>query len=96
MSAVRLRIGPGDDAAALVRQAERAESILLFFDPALGVLETAQALAAVGPLAIELAPTARVNAVRASADADAADVEAAARFLEGARSTTGQVIEVSA
>lgn len=96
MSAVRLRIGSGNDAAALVRGAERAESILLFFDPALGVLETARARAAIGPLAVELAPATRVNALVPSADAHPEDVETAARFLEGARSTTGQVLEISA
>lgn len=89
----RVRIGPGDDVAALVRAAE-GESVLLVLDPALNPLELARARAAIGPLAVERAPGTRVNALLAAAGADPADAEAAARFLEGARSTTGQVLEV--
>jgi hypothetical protein len=89
----RVRVGPGDDIAALVRAAA-GDSVLLVLDPALGPLAAAQARAALGPLAIERAPGTRVNAVAPTGDADPADVEAAARFLEAARSTTGQVLEI--
>lgn len=90
----RLRIGPEDDIAALVRAAA-GESVLALLDPALDPLAMAQARAAIGPLAVERAPDTRVNALVAARDAEPGDVEAAARFLEGARSTTGQVIEVT-
>lgn len=90
----RVRVGPGDDVAALVRAAA-GDAVLLMLDPALDPLAVARARAAVAPLAVERAPTARVNAIAAAADADPADVEAVARFLEGARSTTGQVLEVA-
>lgn len=93
MSAVRVRVGPGDDAAALVRAAE-GESVLVMLDAALPALELAAARAMIGPLAVERAPATRVNAVVAGERADAAAVEAAAAFLEGACSTTGQVLEV--
>ena len=95
MTAVRIPVGPGDDQAALVRAA-RAESVLVLLDPALDRLAAAQARASIGPLAIERGPETRVNALAPSADADGADVEAAARFLETARSTTGQLLEVTA
>ena len=58
--------------------------------------EAALARAAAGPLAVELAPGTRVNMVVPDRDALPSHVEAAARFLEGARSTTGQVLDVSA
>ena len=95
---MRVRVGPGDDAAALARAAAAggAGSVLLVFDPALAPLEVALARAALPPLAVELAPEVRVNALAAATDADPADVEAAAHFLAGARSTTGQVLDVSA
>ena len=68
--------------------------MLLLLDASLDALATARARAAIGPLAVERAPGVRVNAVVMGADADPEQVEAAARFLEGARSTTGQVLEV--
>lgn len=61
----------------------------------LDTLAMAQALAAIGPLAIELAPATRVNAIVPGEGADPADVDAAVVFLEHARSTTGQVIEIT-
>lgn len=96
MSVARVTVGPGDDPAALVRTAAKtAGSVLLLLDPALDPLAAALARAAVGPLAVELAPEVRVNALAPGAHADPADIEAAAEFLEGARSTTGQVLQVS-
>lgn len=95
MTGARVAVGPGDDAAALVRAAD-AESVLVLIDPALDPLALALARAAIGPLAVERAPGTRVNALQAAADADPADVEAAVRFLERARSTTGQLLEVAA
>jgi hypothetical protein len=95
VSTARIAVGPGDDMAALVRAAD-AESVLVLIDPALSPLELARARASIGPLAVERAPDMRVNALLAAADADPTDVEATARFLEAARSTTGQLLEVAA
>ena len=94
MTTVRIAVGPGDDPAALVRAAD-AESVLLLIDPALDPLAAALARASVGPLAVERAPGVRVNALAAAVDALPADVEAAAQFLERARSTTGQLLEIA-
>lgn len=91
---MRIAVSSGDDIAALVRAAEGG-SVLVMLDPALDQLALAQARAAIGPLAVERAPATRVNAVLPAVDAEPEDVEAAARFLESARSTTGQVLEVS-
>lgn len=94
-TAIRVAIGPGDDPVALVRAAA-GESVLMLINPALDPLELASALAVVGPLAVERAPGGRVNALLAAADADPADVEVAALYLEEARSVTGQLVEVTA
>lgn len=61
---------------------------------ALDALAMALAKAAIGPLAVELAPATRVNAVVLEEGGDPADVDAAVAFLEQARSTTGQLIEI--
>ena len=89
----RVRVGPGDDLAALVRGA-KGESVLLMLDASLDALAMAQARAVIGPLAVERAPGVRVNALAIGTDADPEQVEAAALFLENARSTTGQVLEI--
>ncbi|WP_375428269.1 Rossmann fold domain-containing protein [uncultured Sphingomonas sp.] len=91
---MRIAVGPGDDVAALVRAAD-AESVLVLIDPALDPLAAAQVRAAIGPLAVERAPNARVNALLPAPTAHPPDIEAAMRFLEGARSVTGQLLEVA-
>jgi len=89
----RIAVSTVDEAVSAVR-ASGAESILLLFPDDLAPLDATLLRAALGPLAVERAP-ARVNALAALAGADPGDVEAAARFLEGARSTTGQLLEVA-
>jgi len=90
----RERLAPATVAAAVhgVR-ASTAEHLLLMLAPDLPPLEAALLRAALEPLAIERAP-ARLNAVAAGPAADRQAVEAAARFLEGAGSTTGQLLRV--
>ena len=90
---MRLTLEPGGDVAALVRGAG-GDSRVVVIPATLDALAMAQARAAIGPLAIESAPATRVNAVVPAEGAHAADVEAAVAFLEQARSTTGQVIEI--
>ena len=83
-----------DDVAAIVRSAA-AESIVLVLAADWPPLELARLRASVAPLAIERAPDTRVNAVILGVGAGAAAVDAAIAFLESARSTTGQVLEIS-
>ena len=90
---MRLTLEPGGDVAALVRAAI-GDSRVVVIPATLDALAMAQAKAAIGPLAIESAPATRVNAVVLAQGAHAADVDAAVAFLEQARSTTGQVIEI--
>lgn len=55
----------------------------------------AAACAVIAPLAIEVAPGMRLNAVLSGPGAAPRDVAAAVGFLERATSTTGQLIVVS-
>jgi hypothetical protein len=70
------------------------DSVLLFIAGDVPALDRALLRAAVGPLAIELAPAKRLNAVDVAAGAALDDAIAAARFIAAAGSTTGQVIEI--
>lgn len=81
------------DVVALTRACD-AESLVVEVVAGRDPLALALVRAAIGPLAAERAPR-RVNALVPAGDADRRDVDAAARFLENARSTTGQVIEVA-
>ena len=90
---MRIDLAADGDLAASVRAAA-GDSVVVVI-AARAPLEMALARAAIGPLAVERAPRMRVNAVVPGAGADAADVAAAVVFLEGARSTTGQVLEIS-
>ena len=90
---MRLTLDPDGDIAALARGAG-SESLVVVISPLLDALAMAQAKAAIGPLAVELALATRVNAVVLAEGARPADVDAAVAFLEQARSTTGQVLEI--
>jgi len=89
-----LRLEPGGDIAGLVRGAV-GESRIVLIPANLHPLTMAQARAAIGPLAIELAPAVRVNAVVSVEGAHQSNVDAATAFLEQARSTTGQLVVVT-
>jgi hypothetical protein len=91
---VRLTLELGGDLAALVRGAD-AESVVVVVRRTSDGLAMAVARAAIGPLAIERAPGGRVNAVFVEDGAAADDVDAAVRFLESARSTTGQILDLA-
>lgn len=91
---MRLDVAGAEDIVARVRAATGDSLVVVI--AARGPLEMALARAAIGPLAIERAPGMRVNAIVPEQGADARDVDAAIAFLEGARSTTGQVLEISA
>jgi hypothetical protein len=91
---VRLTLDPGGDLPALVRGAG-AESVVIVVRRTSDGLAMAIARAAIGPLAVERAPACRVNAVFVDDGAAVADVDAAVRFLESARSTTGQILDLA-
>ncbi len=86
-----VRAAPDDDIAALVR-AGVGDSLVVVIAPGRDALSAALAEAAIGPLAGERAPAMRGNAV--GGDGAPADVDAMAAFLDGAGSTTGQVVRV--
>ncbi|WP_010185234.1 Rossmann fold domain-containing protein [Sphingomonas sp. PAMC 26605] len=85
----------GRDAVAAVRDAPRESGmVMLVIDAAAAALDRAMLRAAVGPLAVELAPQTRLGALDVGADTDRDAVVAAAEYLVGAHSTTGQVLEI--
>lgn len=83
------------DAVAALRVASAASAmVLLVIESTVSNLDKAMLLAAVGALAIELAPAGRIAALDLGEGADSGDVVAAAAFLVAARSTTGQILRI--
>ncbi len=78
---------------AALRQSE-AEFALLVVDVPVPALDRALLLAAIEPLAVELAPHTRIGAIDVARGARIADVAPAAAFLAGARSTTGKILKI--
>lgn len=87
----------GDDVAEIVRRlrASRAGIALLLIDSSVLAIDRAMLSAAIGPLAIDRAPQARIGAIEIGDGAAMADVVAAATYLVSARSTTGQILTVT-
>ena len=87
-----------DDVAEIIDRLRRsgAGMALLLIDSSAPTLDRAMLSAAIGPLAIERAPRARIGAIDIASGAVLADVVAAARYLAAARSTTGQILTVTA
>lgn len=90
-----LVFGDDRDAVTAVRAAPRDSGmVLLVIDGAVAALDRAMLIAAVAPLAVELAPQTRLGALDVGPEADGDAVVAAAEYLVGAHSTTGQVLEI--
>ncbi|MEG3088645.1 Rossmann fold domain-containing protein [Sphingomonas sp. PB4P5] len=85
-------LAPLADTLAAI-EAAMADMILLLAGADLSAVDRAMLLAAIGPLAVARAPL-RVCALDIAAGATVADVVAAAQFLAGAASTTGQVLAI--
>ncbi|MFA6115952.1 MAG: Rossmann fold domain-containing protein [Sphingomonas sp.] len=94
-SLVSARAGRAGEVVELLRAAE-GEVVLLLIDSSIQSIDRAMLIAAIGPLAIEKAPHARIGAIDVMAGAAVEDVAASARFLAAACSTTGQVLTVVA
>ncbi|MBY0519361.1 MAG: hypothetical protein K2P79_02920 [Sphingomonas sp.] len=75
--------------------ATSSEAIVLVVPTDHPVVERRLLLAAIEPLAVELAPGARLCAVDVAPNATLSAVVAAARYLGSATSTTGQLLRVS-
>lgn len=73
---------------------ETSETVLLLLAAEVPDLDKVMLLAAVGPLAIELAPHGRLVTIDLRAGAEQDDAVAAAVFLASAASTTGQILRV--
>ena len=96
-AATILEAEPGCRVVDIVEKMRAAsgEIILLLIDSGVAELDRAMLVAAIGPLAIERAPAVRIGAIDIMEAAAPDHVEAAARFLTTARSTTGQVLMVA-
>ena len=79
---------------AAVASEPAVESLVVVLPQPADPLATALARAAIAPLAMEGAPSQRLNMVVDRGDARPADIDSAVLFLESARSTTGQILEV--
>ena len=88
----------GCDVADIVcrLRALEAEIVLLLIDSSTSAMDRAMLRAAIGPLAIERAPQMRIGAIEIGEGAATVDVVAAAGFLASARSTTGQILKITA
>ena len=88
----------GCDVAEIVSRlrSSEAKTALLLIDSSVPALDRAMLSAAIGPLAIERAPLARIGAIDIVNGAAMADIVAAANYLASARSTTGQILTVTA
>ena len=84
------------DVALLRAAADTSAMVLLVLAPIVPNLDKAMLLAAVGALAVELAPHTRIAALDLHEGADPTDVTAAAMFLAKAESTTGQILRITA
>lgn len=98
MSARVIALAAGATVGTLVAAVHEgaAEAIIVEVAPGIAALERHLILAAMAPLAIELAPATRLCAIDVGAGAAAADVAAVRDYLAGADGTTGQVVQVSA
>ncbi|MBA3878843.1 MAG: hypothetical protein C0500_03905 [Sphingobium sp.] len=98
MAARVITLGAGATVGALVAavQESAAEVIVVEVAPEIAALERHLILAAIVPLAIELAPGTRLCAIDVGAGAEAEDVAAMRDWLAGAECTTGQVVAVTA
>lgn len=87
----------GCDVAEIVSRLQSSGAVvtLLLIDSSVPTLDRAMLSAAIGPLAIDRAPQARIGAIDIANGAAMADVVAAANYLASARSTTGQTLRIS-
>ena len=81
------------DVIAALRAAGQGNTVVLLIEPGVAAIDRAMLLAALGPLAVALAPV-RIAAVDVAEGAAEERVVAAASYLADAQSTTGQYLRV--
>ncbi|MEG3178039.1 hypothetical protein U1872_17485 [Sphingomonas sp. RB3P16] len=69
--------------------------VLVVIEATVAPLDRAMLCAAIGPLAVALAPQTRLVALDLADDADSAAAAAAAHYLLTASSTTGQIVRIA-
>ena len=87
--------GIADGLPALRAAGQGPASVLCLIEESVPKLDRALLIAAIGPLAVEFAPAVRIVALDLAEGAHPDDVAAAAIFLTGAASTTGQILQIT-
>lgn len=93
MVARRIDLAPDADVRAVVA-AHPGTDLVLVLMPGRDSVAQAMAEAAIGPLAVAIAPDARINAVVPSPDASPDAIAAAVAYLAAAHAVTGQLLAV--
>ena len=93
-SVVRIATVPIQECVARLRE-ENSFMVLVLADADLPSLDRAMLLAAIGPLAVARAPAGRIGALDIAPSASHEAIAAAAQFLVGATSTTGQILRIA-
>ncbi len=93
MVARRIDLAPDADVRVVVA-AHPGTDLVLVLMPGRDSVAQAMAEAAIGPLAVAIAPGARVNAVVPSPDASPDAIAAAVAYLAAAHAVTGQLLAV--
>lgn len=94
MTARRLDLAPGADPVVAVAANPGVDLVLVLL-PGRDPVAQAMAEAAIAPLAVAVAPGARINAVVPGPHASEADVAAAVAYLAAAHAVTGQLLAVT-
>lgn len=84
-----------EDVGSVAAVRDASGVVLLVIESNVPDLDRAMLLASVGPLAVAAAPEMRIGAIDLGAEADVGDVTAAALFLTGAESSTGQTLRIT-
>ena len=87
--------GIADGLPTLRAAGQGAATVLCVIGESVPKLDRALLIAAIGPLAVEFAPAVRIVALDLADGAHPDDVAAAAIFLTGAASTTGQLLHIT-
>ncbi len=93
MTARRVDLAPDADISAVVAE-HPGQDLVLVIRPGRDAVAQAMVEAAIAPLAIAAAPTARINAVIPAEGAAEETVAAAVDYLAAAHAVTGQLLSV--
>lgn len=91
---IRLRAGDSVAAMAAAVRAAGDDAVIVVIDADVSALDRATMLAAVAPLALEIAPTRRLFAIELTEAHNGQDLAALIEFLSAAEAMTGQSVRL--